>query len=316
MKCLVTGADGFVGTYLTRELLKNPDDRILGLGVRPTEKQFPFSYEHCDLRDPASISKALDPFSPEIVFHLAGQAFVPRSIEDPNETLEINVAGTLNLLQYFKSAGKPVKIVYVSSSEVYGNLKPENLPVSETDSVFPVNPYATSKVAAEQYCLQYSRSEKTIEALVARPFNHIGIGQNPNFVIPNFCRQVLECISKGTRPAEISVGDLRPTRDFLHVTDVVRAYILLARSGTSGEIYNICSGKETSIAQVLEWIIEAAETEILTKVDPGRLRPSEIVRSLGDNSKLRALGWEPQISIRDAIREIFNHIRKTEYDSN
>ncbi|MFB5650197.1 GDP-mannose 4,6-dehydratase [Leptospira wolffii] len=314
MKYLVTGADGFVGTYLTRELLENQDREILGLGVRPSDRQLAFPYKFCDLRDFDSLSATLGSFSPDIVFHLAGQAFVPRAIENPQETLMINVGGTLNLLEYFRLSGKPVQIVYISSSEVYGNLKSENLPVSENHPVGPVNPYATSKVAAEEYCLQYARSSKNIRALIARPFNHIGVGQNPNFVVPNFCRQVLESISKksGSEPAEIQVGDLTPTRDFLHVRDVVRAYILLSEFGKSGEIYNISSGKETSIFQILQWIIEAAKTEVLAKQDPERMRPMEMVRSLGDNSKLKALGWEPKVSVKDAVIEIFENIQKSE----
>ncbi|PJZ67058.1 dTDP-glucose 4,6-dehydratase [Leptospira wolffii] len=314
MKYLVTGADGFVGTYLTRELLENPDREILGLGVRPSDKQLAFPYKFCDLRDFDSLSATLGSFSPDIVFHLAGQAFVPRAIENPQETLIINVGGTLNLLEYFRLSGKPVLIVYISSSEVYGNLKSENLPVSENHPVGPVNPYATSKVAAEEYCLQYARSSKNIRALIARPFNHIGVGQNPNFVVPNFCRQVLESISKksGSKPAEIQVGDLTPTRDFLHVKDVVRAYILLSEFGKSGEIYNISSGKETPISQILQWIIEAAKTEVLAKQDPERMRPMEMIRSLGDNSKLKALGWEPKVSVKDAVIEIFENIQKSE----
>lgn len=314
MKYLVTGADGFVGTYLTRELLENPDREILGLGVRPSDKQLAFPYKFCDLRDFDSLSATLGSFSPDIVFHLAGQAFVPRAIENPQETLMINVGGTLNLLEYFRLSGKPVLIVYISSSEVYGNLKSENLPVSENHPVGPVNPYATSKVAAEEYCLQYARSSKNIQALIARPFNHIGVGQNPNFVVPNFCRQVLESISKksGSKPAEIQVGDLTPTRDFLHVKDVVRAYILLSEFGKSGEIYNISSGKETPISQILQWIIEAAKTEVLAMQDPERMRPMEMIRSLGDNSKLKALGWEPKVSVKDAVIEIFENIQKSE----
>ncbi len=316
MKCLVTGAEGFVGSYLTKELLKNSDWELLGLGVRPTDKEFAFPYRTCDLRDLPSLSSALNSFSPDIVFHLAGQAFVPRAIENPGETLMINVGGTLNLLELFRLSGKQVRIIYVSSSEVYGNLRSENLPVSENLPTGPVNPYATSKVAAEAYCLQYARSAKNIEAIIARPFNHIGVGQNPNFVVPNFCRQVLESISNHSSGSpEILVGDLTPTRDFLHVSDVVKAYILLSKIGKSAEIYNICSGKETSIAQVLEWILEFANSNVRTKQDPERLRPMEMLRSLGDNSKLKSLGWEPEISVKESVREIFEYIQKTDYSS-
>ncbi|TGK02986.1 NAD-dependent epimerase/dehydratase family protein [Leptospira langatensis] len=315
MKYLITGADGFVGSYLIQELLQKSGSELLGLGLHPKTKDLSFQYRACDLREPSSIHSILSEYTPDIIFHLAGQTFVPRAIEDPNETLTINVGGTLNLLEWFRKSGKNVKIVYVSSSDVYGNLKPEHLPVSENLRPEPLNPYSSSKVAAETYCLQFARSSKNIEAVIARPFNHIGVGQNPNFVVPNFCKQVLETISKSSGPSEVSVGDLTPTRDFLHVTDVVRAYVLLSESGRDQEIYNICSGTETPISQVLEWIIEFADSKVETKVDPARLRPMDMRRSLGDNSKLRSLGWAPKVPLKEAVREIFEHIRKTEYSS-
>lgn len=312
MKYLVTGAEGFVGSYLVREITQGSGSELLGLGMNPKNTDFPFPYKVCDIQDIQSLQQVFESYSPDVLFHLAGQTFVPRSIENPEETLLINVAGTLNILECFKRSGKKVKLIYVSSSEVYGNIKEEQLPVSESLLPSPVNPYASSKLAAETYCLQYSRSYQNIETVIARPFNHIGIGQNPNFVVPNFCKQVLENISKNVS-SEILVGDLTPTRDFLHVKDVLKAYILLANKGMSGEIYNICSGTETSISQILEWILEFADSNLVSKQDPARLRPAEMKRSLGDNSKLRSLGWTPGISVKDAVREIFEHIRKTEY---
>lgn len=312
MKYLVTGAEGFVGSYLIPELTKGSGSELLGLGMNPKNTEFSFPYKVCDIRNLQSLEQVFESYSPDVLFHLAGQTFVPRAIENPEETLLINVAGTLNILECFKRSGKKVKLVYISSSEVYGNLKEEQLPVSENLLPSPVNPYASSKLAAETYCLQYSRSYQNIETVIARPFNHIGIGQNPNFVVPNFCKQVLENISKNSS-SEILVGDLTPTRDFLHVTDVVKAYILLANKGLSGEVYNICSGTETSISQVLNWILEFADSKLVSKQDPTRLRPVEMKRSLGNNSKLKSLGWAPKIPVKDAVREIFEHIRKTEY---
>ncbi|TGL60910.1 GDP-mannose 4,6-dehydratase [Leptospira sarikeiensis] len=312
MKYLVTGAEGFVGSYLVQELIKEEGAELLGIGMNPKNAIFSYPYQVADIRDIGSLLKVFDSYSPDVIFHLAGQTFVPRAIENPEETLLINVAGTLNILECFRRSEKKIKIIYVSSSEVYGNIKEEQLPVSETLLPSPVNPYASSKLAAETYCLQYSHSYKNIETIVTRPFNHIGVGQNPNFVVPNFCKQVLESISKNTS-SEILVGDLTPTRDFLHVTDVVKAYLLLSKKGTPGEIYNISSGRETSISQVLEWILEFADSKLVSKQDQSRLRPSEMKRSLGDNSKLKSLGWIPGITVKEAVREIFEHIRKTEY---
>ncbi|WP_039948377.1 GDP-mannose 4,6-dehydratase [Leptospira fainei] len=315
MKCLVTGAEGFVGTYLVRELLKRSGYDVLGLGVRDQSRDLPFPFRVCDLRDYNNLSNLLRDFVPDLVFHLAGQAFVPRAIEDPYETLEINVGGTLNLLELLRRSNRKVRFLYVSSADVYGNLTSENLPVREETLPKPLNPYSSSKVAAETYCLQYARYNQGLETIVSRPFNHIGVGQNSKFVVPNFCRQILEVANaENTKfPKEILVGDLNPTRDFLHVQDVIEAYILLAERGMTGEIYNICSGTETKISEVLNWMIEFSKVSITPKIDPARIRAAEMLRSVGDNSKLKSLGWKPKIAIKDAVREIFEHIQLSEF---
>ncbi|EPG73680.1 NAD dependent epimerase/dehydratase family protein [Leptospira fainei serovar Hurstbridge str. BUT 6] len=267
------------------------------------------------MRDYNNLSNLLRDFVPDLVFHLAGQAFVPRAIEDPYETLEINVGGTLNLLELLRRSNRKVRFLYVSSADVYGNLTSENLPVREETLPKPLNPYSSSKVAAETYCLQYARYNQGLETIVSRPFNHIGVGQNSKFVVPNFCRQILEVANaENTKfPKEILVGDLNPTRDFLHVQDVIEAYILLAERGMTGEIYNICSGTETKISEVLNWMIEFSKVSITPKIDPARIRAAEMLRSVGDNSKLKSLGWKPKIAIKDAVREIFEHIQLSEF---
>jgi GDP-4-dehydro-6-deoxy-D-mannose reductase len=170
----------------------------------------------------------------------------------------------------------------------------------------PVNPYAGSKLAAESYCRQYSLYSPNLSVVIARPFNHIGIGQRKEFVIPNFCHQIIQAKHKGY--AYISIGDLTPTRDFSHVEDIVDGYVHLLEKGEAGEIYNICSGVERSIGSMLSSLIQISNSKIESKIDPERLRNSETSRVFGDNSKVKNLGWEPKHSIEETLSEIYRSI--------
>ncbi|AYV56147.1 dTDP-glucose 4,6-dehydratase [Leptospira kmetyi] len=314
MKCLITGAAGFVGGYLLKEL-KESYSEFLGVGVVPgpnveEDSELPRSYRSsvCDIRNLEQVRKIIHEFAPDTVFHLAAQPFVPRAVEDPGETLEINVHGTLNILESLRSLQKKVRFVYISSSDVYGNVSESSLPVQESVVPAPLNPYSSSKSCAEIYCLQYHRWIPELEVVIARPFNHTGPKQNPNFVIPNFCSQVLEALKKSESERRIQVGDLSSTRDFLDVRDVVRAYRILSEKGKPGEIYNICSGKEVVIREVLDRIISASGQTIPVEVDPSRFRPAEMKRLFGDSGKLRQLGWEPRFGLTDTVRDVYEWI--------
>ncbi|EMJ91161.1 GDP-mannose 4,6-dehydratase [Leptospira alstonii] len=315
MKCLITGAAGFVGGYLLKELKHSYTD-FLGIGIQPgpdrkEDSELPRSYRSavCDIRNLDQVRSIVHEFSPDAIFHLAAQPFVPKAVEDPGETLEINVHGTLNLLESLRSLKKKVRFVYVSSSDIYGNVPESCLPVQESVSPSPLNPYSSSKSCAEIYCLQYHRWIPELEVVIARPFNHTGPKQSLNFVIPNFCSQVLEALKRSESERKILVGDLSSTRDFLDVRDVARAYRILAEKGRPGEIYNICSGKEVVIRDVLDKIILTSGTKIPVEVDPSRFRPAEMKRLFGDNGKLQKLGWEPNYDLSDTIRDVYQWYR-------
>lgn len=314
MKCLITGAAGFVGFYLLKELRESYTD-FLGIGVHSgpnpaDDPDLPRSYRSviCDIRDPEQTRKLIADFSPDTVFHLAAQPFVPRAVEDPGETLEINVHGTLNVLESLRSLKKRVRFVYISSSDVYGNVSESVLPVLESVPVSPLNPYSSSKACAEIYCLQYHKWIPELEVVIARPFNHTGPRQSLNFVIPNFCEQVLGTFKQPVDLRKILVGDLSSTRDFLDVRDVVHAYRVLSEKGDPGEVYNICSGTETAIRDVLDRIISASGQNIPVEIDPSRFRPAEMKRLCGNNGKLRKLGWTPRFELADTIRDVYEWV--------
>ncbi len=256
---------------------------------------------------------ALDVAKPDVVFHLAAQTFVPDALASPQETYEANVLGTARLLEamraYSKAGASRPRLVFVSSGEAYGAQPSASFPLDERTPFHPSNPYAASKAAAEMLVLGEAHAFG-VDVVVARPFNHIGPGQSDRFVIANFARQLAQ-IASGGEPI-MRVGNLDARRDFLDVRDVVRAYVVLARRGVSGEVYNICSGIARSIRDALAALIRVAHVAVEVRDDPARMRPSDVPLFVGSYEKLRsATGWAPQISFEHSIRDIFAAARKT-----
>ncbi len=278
MKLLLTGANGFVGQTMQAALpcVALPD----GL----------------DLRDRAALDAAIADIRPDTVIHLAAQSFVPASFENPRETFDINLYGTLNLLEALQSVGFQGRMLFVGSGDTYGQVPEAALPVRETHPLHPRNPYAVSKVAAEALCYQWSQTSG-FEIVLVRPFNHIGLGQSPRFAIADFAKQVME-IRLGRRAPVLQVGDIDVTRDFTDVRDVVRAYELLLEQGRNGGIYNVCSGREYSIRDLLQKLIALAGVDARIEQDPARLRPAEQRRMVASFEALhRDTGWQPLIPI-------------------
>lgn len=289
---LVTGASGFVGTWAMRLFAENPH-----WGYRP--KALPA----VDLRDAAAVEAALAGPLPDAVLHLAAQSFVPRSFEAPAETFEINLLGSLNLLQALQQQGFGGRFLYVSSGDVYGRVPEAELPVGPQRVPEPRSPYAVSKIAAEQLCLQRWRSEG-LDALVARPFNHIGPGQDARFVVPSLAQQ-LRAIAAGRQPPVIEAGDIDTTRDFLDVRDVVAAYASLLRAGRAGQVYTIGSGVERRVRDLLDLMCAQLGVLVELRQDPARMRPAEQRRMVADAALLHEhTGWSPAFSIQDTLRDI------------
>ena len=307
MRVLVTGGNGFVGRYLCLEL-RSRGIEVVSAGQTTHGGEIDVAF---DLAEGASVATALERIRPTVIFHLAAQAFVPQATSDPLGTYEINVMGTARLIESVRAA--PVsdrpRFVFVSSGEVYGSQGAANLPLRESMPTAPVTPYAASKVAGEAIVLASARTYG-FEAIVTRAFNHIGPGQSDRFVVASFAKRLAE-IAAGDN-ALFPVGNLTPSRDFLDVRDVVRAYADLATAGTSGEIYNVCSGVPTKIQDVLRHLVMAARVGVEIREDPALVRAVDVPLFYGDNAKLRAAtGWEPKITLPASLRDVYAAARQT-----
>lgn len=291
-RLFVTGLNGFVGRHLRSRL--GAADSAWELLPAP-----PF-----DLTQPQSLQD-LWPELPDAVIHLAGQTFVPESFRDPARTLQINLLGTLNLLQALKARDFSGTFLYVSSGDVYGQVSENDLPIDERQPPSPRNPYAVSKASAELLCLQWGMSEGW-PVMVARPFNHIGTGQLDSFAVASAARQIAR-IKHGLQAPRLEVGDIDVTRDFLDVADVVSAYLALLRSGVPGQVYNICSGQEHSIRSLIQQLADIAQVEMELVQDPARLRRAEQRRVCGSHARLQAVtGWTPETTIKQSLRAILS----------
>ncbi|MFZ3100885.1 MAG: GDP-mannose 4,6-dehydratase [Desulfitobacteriaceae bacterium] len=297
MRALITGVNGFVGKYLIQEL-QDKDYSVSGIGVGKFELPG-VHYKEVNILDKLALKQAIEEINPEIIFHLAGLASVSQSWRDPKASFEVNVLGTINLLETLQ--GRAVRsIVYVSSSEVYGPGRHLGEKFRETTSPNPQSPYATSKYAAERITLQLGQMYK-LPVIITRPFNHLGVGQNVGFVVPDFACQIIEAAKQNKN---IRVGKLDVFRDFTDVRDIVRAYRLLAEKGHAGETYNICSGKGREISEILEFM-RAEHGNLEVELDESKLRPAENIYSVGDNNKIRtAIGWEPGYPIEESLRGV------------
>jgi GDP-4-dehydro-6-deoxy-D-mannose reductase len=309
LRVLITGATGFVGTHLAHYLhTHNPSIEIHGTSITPPPKPLAYVQHHTlDLRDAAATHAVMAQVQPSHVYHLAAQAFVPRSFEDPWETLENNVRGQLNIITACLEE-KP-RILVISSAEVYGAAQPQDLPLREDAPLLPASPYSVSKVAQEMLGLQYYLSHQ-VPIIRARAFNHIGPGQNDKFVAPAFGLQIAR-IEAGLQEPILHVGDLSAQRDFADVRDVVRAYVLLMEHGKAGAVYNVCTGVPRSAQTLLDGLIAHSTRQVTVALDPARLRPVTLPVLVGDNTLLHtATGWQPLIPFEQSIHDILNDCRQ------
>lgn len=297
-RLLVTGASGFVGGHVQKAIA---DGRF-------GDWSFEAPPPGWDLRDADAVARVVREIRPDGVLHLAAQSFVPRSFEDPQETFEINLFGTLHLLQALRSEGFAGRLLYVSSADVFGRVPENELPVNEQRRPEPRSPYGVSKLAAELLVLQWQRTEG-LDVLVARPFNHIGPGQDANFVLPSLARQIA-AIERGEQAPVLDVGDIDTTRDFTDVRDVVAAYAAILDRGSSGATYLVGSGEERRIRDLLVEMCGLAGISPEIRQDPARLRPAEQRRMRADASLLsRDTGWSPTIPLLTTLKDILEDAR-------
>ena len=306
MRVLITGAGGFVGHHLSAHIGNaQPRARLTGTTLVPGETVHESVNDiyRIDLKDYAKVRELLAECCPDAIYHLAAQAFVPRSFEHPWETLENNIRAQLNLIRACLELEIRPRFLIVSSAEIYGASEPEQLPLNEDTAIRPTNPYSVSKVAQDMLGMQYFLSHN-LPIMRARPFNHIGPGQNERFVAPAFARQIAS-IEEGQAEAVIYVGNLESKRDFTDVRDIVRAYHMIVEMGQPGEAYNIASGVARSIRHLLDTLLGLTETKIEVRVDPARLRPVDVPEIRGDSSKLRRhTGWQPELTFEQTLQDV------------
>ena len=315
MRLLITGITGFVGSHMAEYALAHGAE-VFGSSRWRSRTE---NIEHlrsqiklieCDLRDLASVRGLLETTEPTHVVHLAAQSFVGASWQTPAETLSTNIISQVNLLEGIRRFTIAPRVLVVGSSEEYGFVCPDELPIRETNPLRPLSPYAVSKVAQDMMGYQYFMSYG-LPIIRTRAFNHEGPRRGEVFVTSNFAKQVAE-IEAGMREPVMSVGDLTPRRDFSDVRDVVRGYWLLLERGEPGEVYNLCSGRSWAIQQVLEFLLEQSRVKrIAVETDPARLRPSDVMILEGDSSKIRkATGWEVEIPFERTLKDLLAYWRQ------
>lgn len=310
LKVFITGATGFVGAYLVEEM-RSSDCVIYGTCYpeRPEEcDRTAGAFYYQDIRDVQGIAALCAEIRPDWVFHLAAISSVRHSWEKRDETFETNLTGTFRLLEALRQFAPQARILYVSSSDVYGGLAPRKKSYSEEDTIEPVNPYALTKISGELLARFYARIED-LDIVLARPFPHTGPGQSAKFVCPDWALQIAQ-IEKGVREPVMRVGNTDIQRDFLDVRDVVRAYVLLMEKGQQGEVYNICSGRAMALKDVLGILLSLTPVKIDVKVDPQKLRKTDIPLLVGNNQKIQATtSWEPKISMEQTLQDLLDYWR-------
>jgi GDP-4-dehydro-6-deoxy-D-mannose reductase len=292
MRVLVTGAKGFVGGWLVAHLEARGDE-VIGLDAE------------ADIRSVGELTDLVTAASPDGICHLAAQSSVPGSWSDPVSTYEVNTLGTSNVLSAALACSHPPRVLTVSSSEVYGRVRPTDLPLREDHPMAPVTPYAASKAAAEMVAVQ-AWLGSDLEVVRARPFNHTGPGQRPDFVVPALAQQVAQAARTGAHT--LRTGNLDARRDLTDVRDVVRAYRDLLVGGAPGEVYNVCRGESVSIRDVAERLLALAGVDIPIEIDPERVRPVDLPELRGDGSRLeKATGWTPEIPLDQTLTDVLEY---------
>lgn len=299
---LIFGVGGFVGPYLAQEFL-DAGYKVTGSDiVENPPLPDTVAYFRSNLLESKAVSEVIEQCSPDIIVNLAAISSVGQSWKIPQKTIEVNVIGTLNILEGVRNLSHFPKILLVGSSEEYDI---SDNPVSEKQSISANNPYGISKVTQERFANIY-KEQYGLKIYYVRPFNHTGLGQKDSFVLPSFCKQVAELEKRGM-PGTIKVGNLEVMRDFSHVKDIVRAYRLVVESDDNDVVFNIGSGEAHSLRDLLDYIISLASVQINVEVDPDRFRPTDNPFICCDNAFIKKeLGWSNQYSVYDALREMYN----------
>lgn len=313
-RALITGITGFAGSHLA-ELLLSEGVEIHGVQRWRSKTDNidhianDIHFHEADLLDAHSLYKVIDEVRPDFIFHLAAQSYVQSSWASPSNTLEVNIIGTVHLFEAVKKSGLNTPIQIACSSEEYGKVLPDELPIRETNPLRPLSPYAVSKLAMDYLGYQYYESYG-MKIIRTRGFNHTGPRRGDVFAESTFARQIAE-IEAGKREPIVYVGNLDAIRDYTDVRDMVRAYYLAVQKCNPGEVYNIATGTGWKIKDVLDLLLSMSKSKIQIKEDKERIRPSDVAVLIGDATKFKKhTGWKPVIPFEKTMKDLLNYWRK------
>ncbi|MGH7638165.1 MAG: GDP-mannose 4,6-dehydratase [Gemmatimonadaceae bacterium] len=306
-RVLITGGAGFVGQWLSRAMLQRGWKVFAGTvdgppsgAVLSDEEKRAVCWTPLDVVSDESVAAAVSLSSPDWVVHLAGIAFAPEANASPVRAFEINALGAMRLLGALQ--GSAARVLVVGSAEEYGAQEASSYPISESAALRPLTPYAAAKAAQELIALQIQRSAG-LDVICTRSFNHSGVGHGDRYLVPTLVRRVRELPRAG---GALRIGNGDVIRDYSHVADVVNAYLLLLERGKQGEVYNVCSGKGMRVREIAERVLKRAGVSAEISSDTALLRPIDVPILIGENSKLRATGWEPTRTIDDIIDDLIH----------
>lgn len=310
-KYFITGFSGFVARHFIEYLDKcKIDSTILGVDIARPEFQFEnyknirCAYQELNLLNKDDITTLLQQFRPDYILHLASYSSVAYSWKQPIISFRNNTNIFLNLLQSVYDLDLSCRILSIGSSEEYGNVSAEDLPLKEDHPLNPVSPYAVARVSQELLSKIYSNGYN-LDIVMTRSFNHIGPYQKNTFAIPAFANQLLELRKKGLRHGDVVAGDVNITRDFTDVRDVVSAYYALFEKGVKGNVYNICSGKGVTLKTIIEMLSSLLDVKCNIIINPNLIRPSDNKIIIGSNQKIvNQLGWIPLFSLEESLQDI------------
>ena len=314
MKILITGFTGFVSQHFLT-LLNEIEPGSIVLGIDKNEPDFNFStfselnisFENIDLLNKEATEKILTDFNPDYILHLASVSSVAQSWQAPLESFVNNTTIFLNLVELVRISNNNCRILSVGSSEEFGDVAENDLPLTEEHPLKPLSSYAVARVSQEMLSKIYADGF-ALDIIMTRSFNHIGPGQKDIFVISSFAKQLVQLSKNIESKATLTTGNLSVIRDFLDVRDVVKAYYLLLKKGRSGEVYNICSGNGILLSDIISKMSEILNLSIETKINPDLIRPNENKKIIGSYQKIKnELGWQPEIPLDKSLEDIIRY---------
>lgn len=307
MRVLIIGITGFAGTSMYHLLTHAGEINLYGTYRHSTKnRNITDNFNRatlleCDVNDVYSIEKVLSEIRPDILFHFASYVSVYASFKNPLPTFQTNIIGTANLLEAIKKIIPEARVLIPGSAEEYGKVSKDKMPVSEDYPLNPINPYGISKKVQEEMGLYYFNTYG-LNIYFTRTFHYTGAGQPLGFVCSDFAKQIVD-IECGKIDG-LKVGNLEAKRDFIDIRDVVNAYWKIINKGKVGEVYNVCSGKSITIREILDRLIKLSKKDILVEMDINKFRPSDVPDFVGDNTKLKGIGWVPGYTIDDSLIEL------------